>query len=198
LEGITFRFTDTAGIRETGDAVESMSIERTFRTLRQASVALWVIDLTSEPGHIASIAQTVVPHLEGKQTLLLFNKTDLLAPPSLAKQKRLLMDVPAERLYISAKRQTGISRLKESLVRAAALPEIQAGDVIVTNVRHYEALVRAGAALLRVRGGLEENVSGDLLGQDIREAIHYIGEITGRIANDEILGNIFSRFCIGK
>ncbi|GAB6394575.1 MAG: tRNA modification GTPase MnmE [Bacteroidales bacterium] len=198
LEGFTFRFIDTAGIRETGDAVESMSIERTFRKLRQASVALWVIDLTSPPGHIESIAQTIVPHLEGKQTLLLFNKTDLLSPQSLAKQKRLLKDVSAERLYISAKRQTGISRLKESLIRAAALPEIQAGDVIVTNVRHYEALVRAGAALLRVRAGLEENISGDLLSQDIREALHYIGEITGHIANDEILGNIFSRFCIGK
>lgn len=198
LSGITFRFIDTAGIRETNDTIESLGIERTFQKLRQASIVLWVIDLTSPSEQIEELAQTIIPQTEGKKVILVFNKSDLLSPEELAIKQELLGKVPADRLYISAKQQANTEALKQHLIQAAALPEISQNDVIVTNVRHYEALTKAHEAILRVINGLEMNISGDFLSQDIRECMHYLGEITGQISNDEILGNIFGKFCIGK
>lgn len=198
LSGITFRFIDTAGIRETSDTIESLGIERTFQKLRQASIVLWVIDLTSPSEQIEELAQTIIPQTEGKKVILVFNKSDLLSPDELAIKQELLSKVPADRLYISAKQQANTETLKQHLIQAAALPEVSQNDVIVTNVRHYEALTKAHEAILRVINGLEMNISGDFLSQDIRECMHYLGEITGQISNDEILGNIFGKFCIGK
>lgn len=198
LSGITFRFIDTAGIRETNDTIESLGIERTFQKLRQASIVLWVIDLTSPSEQIEELAQTIIPQTEGKKVILVFNKSDLLSPEELAIKQELLGKVPADRLYISAKQQANTEALKQHLIQTAALPEISQNDVIVTNVRHYEALTKAHEAILRVINGLEMNISGDFLSQDIRECMHYLGEITGQISNDEILGNIFGKFCIGK
>lgn len=198
LSGITFRFIDTAGIRETNDTIESLGIERTFQKLRQASIVLWVIDLTSPAGQIEELAGTIIPQAEGKKVILVFNKSDLLSPAELEIKQQLLSDIPADRLYISAKQQSNTEILKQHLIQAAALPEVSQNDVIVTNVRHYEALSKAHESITRVINGLEMNISGDFLSQDIRECMHYLGEITGEISNDEILGNIFSRFCIGK
>lgn len=198
LSGIIFRFIDTAGIRETNDTIESLGIERTFQKLRQASIVLWVIDLTSPSEQIEELAQTIIPQTEGKKVILVFNKSDLLSPEELAIKQELLGKVPADRLYISAKQQANTEILKQYLIQAAALPEVSQNDVIVTNVRHYEALTKAHEAILRVINGLEMNISGDFLSQDIRECMHYLGEITGQISNDEILGNIFGKFCIGK
>lgn len=198
LSGITFRFIDTAGIRETSDTIESLGIERTFQKLRQASIVLWVIDLTSPSEQIEELAQTIIPQTEGKKVILVFNKSDLLSPEELAIKQKLLGKVPADRLYISAKQQANTETLKQHLIQAAALPEVSQNDVIVTNVRHYGALTKAHEAILRVINGLEMNISGDFLSQDIRECMHYLGEITGQISNDEILGNIFEKFCIGK
>lgn len=198
LSGIIFRFIDTAGIRETNDTIESLGIERTFQKLRQASIVLWVIDLTSPSEQIEELAQTIIPQTEGKKVILVFNKSDLLSPEELAIKQELLGKVPADRLYISAKQQANTEALKQHLIQTAALPEISQNDVIVTNVRHYEALTKAHEAILRVINGLEMNISGDFLSQDIRECMHYLGEITGQISNDEILGNIFGKFCIGK
>lgn len=198
LSGITFRFIDTAGIRETSDTIESLGIERTFQKLRQASIVLWVIDLTSPSEQIEELAQTIIPQTEGKKVILVFNKSDLLSPEELAIKQKLLGKVPADRLYISAKQQANTETLKQHLIQAAALPEVSQNDVIVTNVRHYGALTKAHEAILRVINGLEMNISGDFLSQDIRECMHYLGEITGQISNDEILGNIFGKFCIGK
>lgn len=198
LSGITFRFIDTAGIRETNDTIESLGIERTFQKLRQASIVLWVIDLTSPSEQIEELAQTIIPQTEGKKVILVFNKSDLLSPEELAIKQELLGKVPADRLYISAKQQANTEALKQHLIQTAALPEISQNDVIVTNVRHYEALTKAHEAILRVINGLEMNISGDFLSQDIRECMHYLGEITGQISNDEILGNIFGKFCVGK
>ncbi len=198
LAGITFRFIDTAGIRETSDTIESLGIERTFQKLRQASIVLWVIDLTSPAGQIEELAGTIIPQAEGKKVILVFNKSDLLSPPELEIKQQLLSNIPADRLYISAKQQSNTEILKQHLIQAAALPEVSQNDVIVTNVRHYEALSKAHESIMRVINGLEMNISGDFLSQDIRECMHYLGEITGEISNDEILGNIFSRFCIGK
>ncbi len=198
LAGITFRFIDTAGIRETSDTIESLGIERTFQKLRQASIVLWVIDLTSPARQIEELAGTIIPQAEGKKVILVFNKSDLLSPAELEIKQQLLSDMPADRLYISAKQQSNTEILKQHLIQAAALPEVSQNDVIITNVRHYEALSKAHESIIRVINGLEMNISGDFLSQDIRECMHYLGEITGEISNDEILGNIFSRFCIGK
>lgn len=198
LSGITFRFIDTAGIRETNDAIENLGIERTFQKLEQASIVLWVIDLSSSVDQIEALAKVIEPKTEGKQTILVFNKSDLLSPEELLLKQKLLKSVSAERLYISAKQQLHMEQLQQQLIKAAALPAVNPNDVIITNIRHYEALTNAHTAILRVISGLEQHISGDFLSQDIRECMHYLGEITGQISNDEILGNIFGKFCIGK
>ena len=198
IGGITFRFIDTAGIRETNDTIESLGIERTFQKLRQASIVLWVIDLNTPAEQIEELAKVIIPKAEDKKVILVFNKSDLLSSDELELKQQLLNNIPADRIYISAKQQENTEVLKQHLIQAAALPEVSQNDVIVTNIRHYEALTKAHEAILRVINGLEMNISGDFLSQDIRECMHYLGEITGQISNDEILGNIFGKFCIGK
>lgn len=199
LSGITFRFIDTAGIRETTDTIESLGIERTFRKLEQASIVLWVIDIRTPESQLKSLARQILPKTEGKQLLLVFNKIDLLTAEDLSqKHETLLPGISSPRFYISAKLKNNVEALQQQLIQAANLPQIGTNDVIVTNIRHYDALTKAQEAITRVLNGLELNISGDFLSQDIRECIHYIGEITGQISNDEVLGNIFARFCIGK
>lgn len=199
ISGITFRFIDTAGIRDTTDTIESLGIKRTFLKLEQASVVLWVIDIASPEARLEMLARQILPKTEGKQLLLICNKSDLLATEELArKQQSLLPEISAPRIYISAKKNDNIGALQEQLLAAANLPEIGQNDIIVTNIRHFEALARAREAIARVLEGLDAGISGDFLSQDIRECMHYLGEITGQISNDEILGNIFSKFCIGK
>ncbi|MDR1343779.1 MAG: tRNA uridine-5-carboxymethylaminomethyl(34) synthesis GTPase MnmE [Tannerellaceae bacterium] len=198
VSGISFRFIDTAGIRETTDVIETIGIARTFDKLDQASIALWVIDLTTDDALTEALAKVIVPRLKGKTVVLLFNKADLLAPSALEAKKGLLPMVEGRRLYMSAFRDEDISLLKDNLVEAAALPSISAGDIVVTNVRHHEALTHAHSSIRRVIEGLATNIPSDLLSQDIRECLHHIGEITGHITSAEVLRNIFSRFCIGK
>lgn len=198
LKGITFRFIDTAGIRETTDTIESLGIERTYQKLEQASIVLWVIDLTSSDALIESLAHLIVPKLEGKQPILVFNKADLLTPEELEAKQNLLKQVQADKIVISAKYKNNTDRLQTRLIEAANLPEVGQNDIIVTNIRHFEALSRALAAIQRVIEGMDNDISSDFLAQDIRECMYYLGEITGQISNDEILGNIFAKFCIGK
>ncbi|MDR1500690.1 MAG: tRNA uridine-5-carboxymethylaminomethyl(34) synthesis GTPase MnmE [Tannerellaceae bacterium] len=198
LGGVTFRFIDTAGIRETSDMIESLGIERTFRKIEQASIVLWVVDLTCPAGLVESLSTLIAPLLEGKKTILLFNKSDLLTGEELDAKRSLLPSVTADRLYISAAQAGDIDLLRRRLTEAAAIPAINQGDIVVTNVRHYDALIRAQASIGRVIQGLAQNISGDFLSQDIRQCLHYIGEITGHITPGEILANIFDRFCIGK
>lgn len=198
LSGVTFRFIDTAGIRETSDTIESLGIERTFHKLEQASIVLWVIDLCSPVAQIEELAHVIVPKTKGKKVILVFNKADKFTDTALAEKQSLLSEVPAERVFLSAKNSSDVETLQQLLIQTAHLSEISANDIIVTNIRHYEALTEAHEAILRVIAGLEQNISGDFLSQDIRECMHYLGEITGEISNDEILGNIFGKFCIGK
>ena len=198
IAGLTFRFIDTAGIRETSDTIESLGIERTFRKLDEASIVLWVIDLGTPPEQIEAMAASLLPRLHDKKVLLLFNKIDKLSPAELSEKQHLLSGFPADRLYISAKSRLHTDELPSYLVRAANLPEIAPGDVVVTNLRHYEALSRALDAIVRVREGLSQRISADFLSQDIRECIHYLGLVSGTITTDEVLGAIFSRFCVGK
>ena len=202
LRGVTFRFIDTAGIRDTQDTIETLGIERTFKKLDQASIVLWVIDATTTPEQYRALLAKIRPHCEGKKLVLLFNKTDLIDDAQRESLSALAEETfgqsEAERLFISAKRKENIAALEEALQKAAALPEINPNDVIVTNVRHYEALVHVLDCIHRIQSGLESNLPGDLLSQDIRECIHYLSDILGEITTDEVLGSIFSRFCIGK
>ena len=198
IAGVTFRFIDTAGIRHTTDTIESLGIERTFQKIEQASIVLWMIDLTTPITQIETLAQSIIPKLENKNVVLLFNKADLLSEAELAEKTHLLPNLKADRLFISAKKQRNTEELQRLLVKLAAIPSIGEEDVIVTNLRHYEALSNALNAIRRVKEGLETGIASDFLSQDIRECMFYLGEITGQISTDEILGNIFSKFCIGK
>ncbi len=198
IEGILFRFIDTAGIRHTTDTIEAMGIERTFNKIEQASVILWVIDLNSSTDKLNLLSEIIIPKLKGKETILVFNKSDLITEDERAKKESLFPKINAERIFISAKNNINTDKLQELLIKAAHIPQISERDVVVTNLRHFEALKNALDAIIRVKEGLDIGLTGDFLSQDIRECMFYLGEITGQISNDEILGNIFSKFCIGK
>ena len=197
IGGITFRFIDTAGIRHSSDTIEAMGIERTFRKLDQAQIVLWVIDGTENPQDVAQfMADNIEPHCHDKQLMAVINKADVASADNIAAITKAIGQL--KHVVISAKREADIAMLQQQVTEAAAIPQIDDNAVVVTNARHYEALVRADEALARSIAGLKSGLSGDLVSQDIRECLHYLGEITGEISNNEILGEIFSHFCIGK
>ena len=213
IKGILFRFIDTAGIRETSDTIESIGIERSFQKLDQASIVLWVIDSTEAETQINALKDKVIPRCEGKKLILVMNKCDMV---NNAEQSDCLKEPsgatilnPAiasadsgmnyEMISIAAKQREGITELQKLLVKAAALPEVTQNDVVVSNVRHYEALSHALEAIHRVQEGMSIGLSSDLVSQDLRECLFHLAEIVGgEITNDEVLGNIFKNFCIGK
>ena len=187
IGGVLFRFIDTAGIRQTSDTIESMGIERSYRKAREASIILWMTD-ASHPADDAT-RKTISELSQGKHLITIHNKCD--DPASLP--------APTDsEIWISAKYGYGMDALNQLLVNAAAIPQISEQDVIVTNLRHYESLVKAQECIRRVRQGLSDRISGDFLSQDIRQCIHHLSSITGDITTDDILGNIFRHFCIGK
>ena len=202
IDGVMFRFIDTAGIRETSDKIESIGIERSFQKLDQASIVLWVIDSTEAKAQIEALKDKVIPRCEGKKLILVMNKCDVTPDPAVFVSDTEIFfpeNVCMETISISAKNRKGIADLQELLVKAAALPEVTQNDVVVSNIRHYEALTHALEAIHRVQDGLEMNLSGDLVSQDLRECLFHLAEIVGgEITNDEVLGNIFRNFCIGK
>ena len=198
IQGITYRFIDTAGIRETQDAIEKMGIKRTYQQIEQASIILWVIDSTQVNEHIDWMAERIVSRSEGKKLILVFNKLDKINEEECRVLELLFENITAERLFISAAKHQHVDELLHHLHQAAAIPSIGDQDVIITNMRHFQALTQALSAIERVQTGLSTGISGDFVSQDIRECLHYLGEITGQISNDEVLGAIFSRFCIGK
>ncbi|BEG99407.1 tRNA modification GTPase MnmE [Bacteroides sedimenti] len=198
LKGTLFRFIDTAGIRETHDQIESIGIERTFRKLDQAEIVLCMIAATDSQEQIQKLYEKIRPKCKGKQLILVFNKSDLINEEVKKELEQLAAHHKTPHIFISARNRENTDELEELLVKTANLPTVTQNDVIVTNVRHYEALTRAQESIHRVKEGLNNNISGDFLSQDIRECMHYLGEITGTISNDEILGNIFAHFCIGK
>ena len=197
IQGITFRFIDTAGIRETSDTIESIGIKRTFEKLEQANIVLWMID-GKDNKNICTLKEELLPLCEGKQLIILFNKTDLLNEQQRAALTSSLSDIDAPQLFISAKSGNGLSQLENKLVETAHIPEISQNDIIVTNVRHYEALTLALSAIHRVQEGLTYNLSGDFISQDLRECIHHLSDIAGEVTTDAVLQNIFKHFCIGK
>ena len=199
IDGITFRFIDTAGIRQTINTIESLGIERSFQKLEQADIVLWVIDATCSQEQYRQLHTDILPRCENKHLVLVLNKTDLL--PDADAFMSTFEDLPDTAIVmpLSAKRKDGLTTLQELLVSFASLPDPSQANVVVSNVRHYDALTRALTTIRRVRNGLVSGLSGDLVSQDLRECIHQLGEILGdTIETNEVLRNIFKHFCIGK
>lgn len=195
LGGATFRFIDTAGIRNTTDTIEALGIERSFQAIRKADIVLWVIDRTEAEKQIAALSDKVLPLCEGKTLILVLNKSDLTS----SQLSIVNCQLPINKIVsLSAKHKEGIGKLQSLLIEAAHLPAISSSDIIVTNVRHYESLTHALEAIRRVQEGLSTDLSGDLISQDLRECIFHLSDIVGEVTTDEVLGNIFKHFCIGK
>ena len=200
LGGVTFRFIDTAGIRDTHDTIESLGIERTFQKLDQAEIVLWVIETAVAEEQIKQLAEKILPRSADKQLILVFNKSELATQEQTEKiAQQVSTTYPnLHHLFISAKLGKGVDTLEEQLIQAANLPTVTQNDVIVTNARHFEALTRALESIHRVQEGLAMGISGDFLSQDIRECIFHLNDIAGEVTNDMVLQNIFKNFCIGK
>ena len=198
LQGITFRFIDTAGIRHTDDRVENMGIERTFSKIEQARIVLFLIDATKNTEQFLPYYTQVKEHL-GPDTrlVILLNKTDQTDSADMILSQITSLSSGEKILPIAAKTGYNIHHLVDELVSTINLNALHSGDVIVSNARHYEALSHARLAIERVITGLDSHLSGEFVSQDIRECLHYLGEITGQMT-DEVLGNIFKNFCIGK
>ena len=188
IQGVTFRFIDTAGIRQTQDTVEQIGIERTFQAIQKARIVLWLIDQQPSNEEINEVLQ----HTGNKKLIVIKNKTDKTDNNSYN-----LLSLPF--VAISAKFGSGIEELEQSIYDAADIPTLADSDFVVTNARHYDALVRAQQSIQRVIDGLQAQLSGDLLSEDLRQALDTLAEITGgQITPNEVLGNIFTHFCVGK
>ena len=190
LHGVTFRFIDTAGIRQTTDEIEQIGIERTFAAIEKARIVLWLIDQKPTKAEIADMAA----RSKGRTLVVVCNKSDLES------HQNLQISIPdSQFVRISAKTGIGISQLEEVIYQSADIPALNESDTIVTNARHYDALVRAHESLQRVLDGMTSQLSGDLLAEDLRLALDQLAEITGtQITPNEVLGNIFKNFCVGK
>ena len=210
IDGITFRFIDTAGIRKTDDVVENIGIERTFQKMEEAKIVIWLLD--EQPS--ASEIEEMKLKNQGKKLLVVFNKMDKLENDKLAFDKFThsfgsdSSEPEASEgessegespLFISARTGENVSSLEQALVRAADIPEITENDVIITSARHYEALLRAHDSLSRVLESMEMGMSCDIIAEDLKMVLEELGEITGgQISSQETLNNIFKHFCIGK
>jgi len=201
IKGIEFRFIDTAGIRETSDVVESIGIQKTFEKIEQAQVVIFLFDglkfQVSSFDYITEI-EKVKNKYPLKPILVLVNKIDLLTENEISSINKQLKTLNLTLLKVSAKQKTGIDELKETLLSFVNTGALRNNESIVTNTRHYDALLKAQEEIQKVKHGLETNISSDFMAIDIRQALFYFGEITGQVTNDELLGNIFANFCIGK
>lgn len=196
INGITFRFIDTAGIRQTEDKVEQLGIERTFKKIDEATLILWLIDAIPSLEEIKNIQERCAD----KKLIIVINKIDNNNSSANNIINQLTTTAPTlQHLEISAKLGTNISQLEQALYTAANIPEINENSVIVTSARHYEALTHANESITRVIDAMEADLSGDLISEDLRICLEQLSEITGgQITPNEVLGNIFQHFCIGK
>jgi len=191
LGGINFRFTDTAGLRETADVIEAMGVERTRDRMKKASLIIYLFDLSQTSlEEIASEEEALKKF--GAPYIKTGNKVDKADPKLIEVLKG------HDFIFISASNKTNINELKEKILSAFQVKSVKSGDVVVTNLRHYQHLMQTHEALDRVLNGMENHITGDFLAMDIRQALHYLGEITGTITSEDLLANIFSKFCIGK
>lgn len=201
INGIVFRFIDTAGLRETDETIERIGIERSYKKIREATIVLGMLDVTNDYESMLSAAMEIVSKvdLEHKQLLLCINKVDILDDQGEALLERLRQDLKNDSVLViclSAKHGFGLNDLYNALKHSQPLAHPDA--TLVTNVRHYEALAHASESLGQVQRNLETGIPTDLVSQDLRQALYYLGSITGEITTDEVLGTIFSRFCVGK
>ena len=204
IDGITFRFIDTAGIRKTDDVVENIGIERTYQKMEEAKIVIWLLDAQPTEAEIEDMKEKNL----GKKLLMVFNKIDEISfdkavlssdENSQTSSSVSLSDENVSILNISARTGENVSDLEQALVRAADIPEITENDVIVTSARHYEALLRADESLSRVLESMDMGMSGDIIAEDLKMVLEELGEITGgQISSQETLNNIFKHFCIGK
>ena len=195
IDGVQFRFIDTAGLRETNDIIESIGVEKAYEQIKLSSIAIYLFDaheITSSK--LKLIIDDINPHIQNSQLVLVANKID---KEDLEYTKKEFSEFPGM-LFISAKEKIGIDEFKQYMVTLFDNRTINVTETIVTNARHVEALRHTNVALIKVLDGLNHNVSGDFLAMDIRQALHHLGTITGEISSDDLLTNIFSRFCIGK
>ncbi|WP_308273132.1 tRNA uridine-5-carboxymethylaminomethyl(34) synthesis GTPase MnmE [Prevotella sp.] len=203
INGIQFRFVDTAGIRKTDDVVENIGIERTYQKMQEAKIVLWLIDKQPSDSEIEDIKTRVA----GKKLIIVRNKMDLTnsslnnsssAQPTIQNSNFNIQN--SSSVDISAKYGTNISKLEQLIVEAANIPQLSESDIVITSVRHYSALLHADESLQRVIDSMNLGLSGDLLAEDLRMVIDYLAEITGeeRITPQETLQNIFTHFCVGK
>ena len=201
INGVEYRFIDTAGLRETVDPIELMGIAKTYEKIMQAFVILLIDEISDSAESINRRAQSIREKTDGteKRLIILINKIDTASGGSIQKLKRKInLGEKDKVLLISAKEKTGLEELRLLLNEIIVTDKLNSDDIIITNIRHYEALLHVSESLARVLGGLDNSIPEDLIAIDIRQAIHYLGEITGEITTDEILGNIFRNFCIGK
>ena len=201
INGILFRFIDTAGLRETEETIEKIGIERSYRKIAEASVVIGMIDATKGIDNALAATHEIFERIdmEHQQFILCINKVDMLEDQGEALLGELRVDLDNDDIMViclSAKQYFGLSDLYNALKHSSPLTSPDA--TLVTNVRHYEALSHASEALGLVKEGLQMNIPTDLVSQDLREALYYLGSITGEITTNEVLGTIFSRFCIGK
>jgi len=192
IDGILFRMIDTAGIRESADLIESIGVEKSKEKMKEADVVLYLFDVEEEClGDVeAALAMT---REVNSNFILVGNKADVSGDTAVAKKFEGI-----DALFISAKTQHHIDSLKSRLVDKVLQGNVNTESTIVTNARHYHALQQVSSALSDVRNGMDNNIPGDLLALDIRRALHYLGEITGQVTNEDQLDYIFSKFCIGK
>lgn len=188
IDGVTFRFIDTAGIRQTTDTVEQIGITRTYNKISEASIVLWVVDQQPSEAEYSDMLQKC----EGKKLIIVKNKCDIAPSFTISHT-----DIP--NAEISAKANIGIDALTDLLIQVADIPQLTENSIIVNNIRHYEALTRALDHLSRVREAFDLGLSGDLISEDLKLVLIELGDITGgAISSQETLNNIFSHFCIGK
>jgi len=192
---VLFRIIDTAGIRETNDIIESIGVEKTYEQIKLSSIAIYLFDVHEiTPNELRQIVAEIEPHLHSSQLVLVANKID---EEDMEYTYREFADFK-DMIFISAKENIGIDKLKQHLVHLFDNRTVNLTETIVTNARHVEALRHTNVALIKVLEGLSNGVTGDFLAMDIRTSLHHLGEITGEISSDDLLSNIFSRFCIGK
>ena len=198
IRGTAFRFFDTAGIRETTDKIENMGIERSYSKLDLATVVVLVVDTQNDFDVVAGRIEKIRERINEQHLIIAANKVDHGNQDTIAALKELHLHASEKLVFIAARQKTNLDELISEMQQAISLDSVGEDTVVVTNVRHFEALTHAYESIERVQVGLKNQISGDFLAQDIRECIHFLGEITGEISTDEILGHIFKNFCIGK
>ena len=198
IHGTAFRFFDTAGIRETTDQIETLGIERSYSKLDLATVVILVVDTQNDFNIISQRIEKIRKRIDSQQLIIAANKMDRGLTETISGLEKMPLLTNEKLVFIAAKQKKNLDLLISEMQHAVSLDSLSEDAMIVTNVRHFEALSKALESIERVQLGLENLISGDFLAQDIRECLHYLGEITGEISNDEILGHIFKNFCIGK